>query len=203
MKSKSGKPIKSKLKGAALSAPGKRSKSVALLNDIREMILVVRQSVATTVNTALLRLYWQIGQRIRNDILQEKRAEYGREILSTLSKELSNEFGQGFSAPNLSRMMALAEAFPDWKIFATLSQELGWSHFVEFLPLSKPMQRDFYAEMCRVEWWSVRTLRDKIRTMLFERTALSKKPEKLIAAELKRLREEDRLTPDLVLCREE
>lgn len=115
-----------------------------------------------------------------------------------MSKELVAEFGRGFSWPNLSRMIALAEAFPDEQIVATLSRQLGWSHFVELLPLKKPLQRDFYAEMCRIEKWSVRTLRAKIGGMLYERTALSKKPAKLAALEIQKLREEDQLTPDLV-----
>lgn len=115
-----------------------------------------------------------------------------------MSKELVAEFGRGFSWPNLSRMMALAEAFPEQQIVVTLSRELGWSHFVELLPLKKPLQRDFYAEMCRLERWSVRMLRQKIDGMLYERTALSKKPEKLAAMELQQLRAEDTLMPDLV-----
>ena len=198
MKSKGGKPTKSKAVAFRSSTPARSSKPAALLTDVRTLILAAHQSVATAVNTAMVQLYWQVGQRIRRDILRKKRAEYGQEIFATLSQKLTVEFGQGFSASSLSRMTALAEAFPDEGIFSTLSRELGWSHFVELLPLDKPMQRDFYAEMCRIERWSVRTLRQKIGGMLFERTALSKKPAKLATAELKRLRDEDRLTPDLV-----
>ncbi len=87
---------------------------------------------------------------------------------------------------------------PDEQIVATLSRQLGWSHFVELIPLNKHLQRDFYAEMCRIEGWSVRLLRRKIGGMLYERTALSRKPAKLAEIELKQLREEDKLTPDLV-----
>lgn len=170
----------------------------ALVSDLRELILSARQTVARGVNAALVGLYWQIGQRIRTDILKEKRAEYGEEILPTLSAKLVPEFGQGFSPRNLARMISLADAFPDSRIVATLSRELGWSHFVELLPLKKHLQRDFYAEMCRTERWSVRALRQKIGGMLYERTALSKKPAKLAAMELQKLREEDKLTPDLV-----
>ncbi len=140
----------------------KRSGSKGLLADVRKLVVVARQTIARGVNSELVRLYWLIGRRIHRHILQEKRAEYGKEII------------------------------------AALSQELGWSHFVELLPLGVPLQRDFYAEMCRIERWSVRTLRKKIQGMLFERTALSKKPAKLAAMELKQLREDDRLTPDLV-----
>jgi predicted nuclease of restriction endonuclease-like (RecB) superfamily len=95
-------------------------------------------------------------------------------------------------------MSQLAEVFADEQIIYTLSRELSWSHFVEILPLKDQLMRDFYAEMSRVERWSVRTLRQKIGGMLYERTALSKKPDALIKQELRALREEDRLTPDLI-----
>ncbi len=169
-----------------------------LIADLRKMIEESRQGVAQAVNTALVWLYWNIGRRIRQDILKEKRAEYGQEILSTVSKELTAEYGSGFSVPNLSRMIRFAEAFPDQQIVSTLSKQLSWSHFVLILPLDDQLKRDFYAEMCRVERWSTRTLQQKINGMLFERTALSKKPEKLARQELAALRDEDRLTPDLV-----
>jgi predicted nuclease of restriction endonuclease-like (RecB) superfamily len=95
-------------------------------------------------------------------------------------------------------MLNFAENFPDSAIVATLSQQLGWSHFKEIIPLKDELHRDFYAEMCRVERWSVRTLRAKIDSMLFERTAISKKPEEVAKAELASLRSEDQLTPDLI-----
>lgn len=170
----------------------------SLLHDLREIITSGREAVARTVNSALVMIYWKIGQRIHQDILDGKRAEYGKEILSTVSAKLVPEFGKGFSVPNLSRMMRLVESFPDERILSTLSKELSWSHFVEIVPLKDSLQRDFYAEMCRIERWSVRQLRKKIDGMLFERTALSRKPEKLIEEELQALREEDKLTPDLV-----
>lgn len=170
----------------------------ALLSDIREMILAAREGVARTVNAGLTFLYWEVGNRIRVDVLKEKRAGYGEEIVQTLSAQLEAEFGQGFSRRNLFSMVAFAEAFPDRKIVQTLSAQLGWSHFKEIIPLQDELKRDFYAEMCRMERWSVRTLRKKIGSMLFERTAISKKPDKLIRQELKALREEDQLTPDLV-----
>lgn len=169
-----------------------------LIADVRGLILTTRETVTRGVNAALVMLYWKVGERIHRDILKQKRADYGEAIVSTLSQQLTTEFGNGFSRFNLSRMIKLAEVMPDERIVATLSAQLGWSHFVELLPLNKPLQRDFYAEMCRIERWSVRTLREKISGMLYERTSLSKKPDKLIQQELKDLREQDRLTPDLV-----
>jgi predicted nuclease of restriction endonuclease-like (RecB) superfamily len=95
-------------------------------------------------------------------------------------------------------MIRFAEVFPDRQIVVTLSRQLSWSHFVEIIFLPDDRQRDFYAELCRVERWTVRTLRDKVQGMLFERTALSRKPAELARQELTGLREEDRLSPDLV-----
>ncbi len=95
-------------------------------------------------------------------------------------------------------MIRFAEAFPDEQIVAALSRQLGWTHFREIIPLEDHLQRDFYAEMCRIERWSIRTLHAKIQGMLYERTAISKKPEEVIRRDLDVLREEDRLTPDLV-----
>jgi len=195
---KSGKGKKTVAKASAVTISGRPVKPAALLHDVRTMILATRQSVATTVNAALVQLYWQIGQRIRTDILGEKRAEYGEKIVSALSKQLTTEFGRGFSRPSLARMIAFAEAFPDEAIVSSLMRQLGWTHIIQLLPLEKPMQREFYAEMCRIERWSVRTLQQKIGSLLYERTALSKKPAELAAMELKQLREEDKLTPDLV-----
>lgn len=125
--------------------------SSMLLEDVRELVVSTRQTVARGVNAALVLLYWKVGERIRRDVLKEKRAGYGDEIVPTLSAKLVPDFGQGFSSRNLARTISFVETFPDPKIVATLSQQLGWSHFVELLPLRKHLQRDFYAEMCRVE----------------------------------------------------
>ena len=154
--------------------------------------------MAHAVNAGLVTLYWQIGQRIRKDILKEKRAEYGEQIVSALGTQLTTEFGEGFGRRNLFRMIRFAEVFPDLKIVSALRTQLGWTHFRQIIPIEDPLKRDFYAEMCRLENWSTRTLEKKIGGMLFERTALSRKPAKLAELELKQLREEDRLTPDLV-----
>ncbi|MDE2797834.1 MAG: PDDEXK nuclease domain-containing protein [Gemmatimonadota bacterium] len=169
-----------------------------LAADVRSMIAQTRDGVARTVNVGMTLLYWRIGKRIHYEILNEKRAEYGKEIVSTLSRQLTSEFGRGYNYSALTRMVRFADAFPEGEIVATLSQQLGWSHFKELLPLKQPLQREFYAEMCRAERWSVRTLREKIGSMLYERTAISKKPEEVARAELAQLRSDDQLSPDLV-----
>ncbi len=181
--------------GASLpSAGGPKT----LLTDVRGMILTARQTVAQGFNAALVVLYWKIGQRIRKDILKERRADYGEKIFYALSRKLTTEFGRGFSQANLFHMVRFTEAFPDPKIVHALSGQLSWTHLRRIIYLDDPLKRDFYAEMCRIERWNTRTLNQKVQSMLFERTALSRKPAKLMALELKKLREEDRLTPDLV-----
>jgi predicted nuclease of restriction endonuclease-like (RecB) superfamily len=169
-----------------------------LLADVREMILATRQTVAQGINSALVLLYWRIGERIRTDILKEKRADYGKKIFYALSRKLKAEFGDGFSQANLFHMARFAEVFSDPKIVHALSGQLSWTHLRRIIYLDDPLKRDFYAEMCRMERWNTRTLNQKVQSMLFERTALSKKPAKLMAMELKKLREEDKLTPDLM-----
>jgi predicted nuclease of restriction endonuclease-like (RecB) superfamily len=172
--------------------------SPPLLEDLRRLIEETRQGVAATVNAAISVLYWNVGRRIREDILQEKRAEYGRQILPTLSAKLTVEYGRGWNERNLAYMVRFAETFPDETILHTLCAKLSWSHFRLLVGMDDRLKRDFYAEMCRIECWSTRTLEKKIGSMLFERTALSRKPEKLIEQELRLLRETDNLTPELV-----
>jgi predicted nuclease of restriction endonuclease-like (RecB) superfamily len=193
----------SKSKKVAVRRRGKSQSLVpavgrSLHREIVQLIHQAREATATVVNSALALLYWQIGRRIQMEVLKEQRAEYGQQILSTLSKELVAEFGNGYSVPNLSRMIRFAEVFPNQNILPTLSAKLGWSHFVEIISIDDDLKRDYYAEMCRVERWSVRTLRQKIGGMLFERTAISRKPIALARQELAKLRAHDTLTPDLV-----
>lgn len=179
-------------------APKPAAPAAPLLADLRDLILTAREAVARTVNAGLTLLYWEIGTRIRTDVLKEKRADYGKEILHTLSAKLEAEFGRGFSQRNLAHMVKLAEVFPDRGILQSLIAKLGWTHFQHIIYLDDELKRDFYTEMCRMENWSTRTLAQKIGSMLYERTAISKKPDKLIKQELAALRSEDKLTPDLV-----
>ena len=186
------------LVAASAELPTAAASPAALLSEVRALILATRQTVAQGVNSALVLLYWQIGQRIRTDILKEKRAEYGEQIVHAVSAKLLDEFGRGFTARNLFNMVRFAETFPDKQLVHALSALLSWTHLRRIIYLDDPLKRDFYAEMCRMEGWTTRTLHLKIQSMLFERTALSKKPDKLIAAELKKLRDDDRLSPGLV-----
>ncbi|CAN5896618.1 PDDEXK nuclease domain-containing protein [soil metagenome] len=169
-----------------------------LLADIRSLIEAARQHTARVVNSAMVLTYWSIGERIQREVLGEERAEYGEQMVERLAVRLRTEYGSGFSRPNLFRMLRFAQIFPDPDIVSTLSRQLAWSHFVELLALDDPLRREFYTQMCLTERWSVRTLRSKIQGMLFERTAISRKPEELAVRELEALRGQDRMSPDLV-----
>lgn len=172
---------------------------VRLLSDIRTLIEQGRQQLATTVNSALTLLYWHIGQRIRNEVLQGERATYGEQIVPALARQLEADYGRGFSEKSLRRMVQFAELYPDEQIVVSLIRHLSWTHVLVLLPLKEPLARDFYAQMCSLERWSVRTLRERVDSMLFERSALSRQPADLIATELAALRQTGELQPAFVL----
>lgn len=192
------RPLDEAMSRKAVNPAPKNSPVPKLHAELRELILSTRERVAQTVNSGLTLLYWQVGDRIRREVLREKRAAYGEEIVSALATQLTAEFGDGFGRRNLFRMIRFAEVFPDAKIVSALLTQLGWTHFTHIIRLDDPLKREFYAEMCRIERWSTRSLEQKIQSMLFERTALSKKPEKLARQELAELRDHDRVSPDLV-----
>lgn len=170
-----------------------------LVDDLRQIINQARNRVAVNVNAELTLMYWHIGERINREVLGHKRAEYGKQIVATLSQQLQSEYGdKGFEKSSITRMMKFARLFPNYQIVATLSQQLQWSHFVEVIPLKDDLQREFYLTLAASERWSIRQLRKEIDGMLYERTAIATKPDELIKRELSELRENNVLTPDLV-----
>ncbi len=192
-------PGESKQPLISATTPASEPPHPQLLGDIRQLIEQGRRQLAATVNSALTLLYWHIGERIQREILQGSRAAYGEQIVSALARQLESDYGRGFSAKNLRHMLRFAETFPDAEIVSTLSRQLAWSHFLELIYLKDPLARDFYAQMCAQERWSVRRLRERKDTQLFERTALSKQPDQLLAQELATLREQGELSPALLL----
>jgi len=170
----------------------------SLITDLRTLINEARNKVALIVNTEITLLYWHIGKRINEEVLGNQRAEYGKQIVSTVSTQLTKEYGRGFELRNLRRMMQFAELFPDFQIVAPLARQLSWSHFIELLSIKNDLGREFYLTMAASENWSIRTLRNKIDSMLYERTAISSKPEEVIKTELANLRDNEILSPDLV-----
>lgn len=171
----------------------------ALLRDIRLLVQEARSRVAVKVNQETTLLYWNIGKRINQDVLSGKRADYGEQIVSTVSTQLQQEFGmRGFDEKSIRRMMQFASLFPDPAIVATLSRQLSWSHFVEVIPLADDVQREFYLTMAMHEGWGIRALRDKIDGMLYERSLISGKAETVIRSALKDMRTGGTISPDVV-----
>ena len=162
----------------------------SLFEKIKNLIEQTKQNVAISVNSSLTIMYWEIGNKINQDILKNQRAEYGKEIVVTLSRQLQDNFGKGFDEKNLRRMMQFANAIEKQKV-VTLSRQLSWSHFLALLPLQDNLKIEFYAQMSIVQNWGVRTLRERIDSMLYERTALSKQPEELIKYELDNIKQEE------------
>ncbi len=169
-----------------------------LFHDIQDLIESAKRHVAKEFNLTYVLLNWHIGLRINQAILNNDRAEYGKQIVDNLSKQLQHQYGQGYDKTALSRMIKFAKLYPDENIVATLSQQLSWSHVVKLITIPDPIKRDFYAEMCQLEQWDVRTFNKKISGLLYERTALSKKPEKLIKKELESLKKTKTITPDFI-----
>lgn len=172
--------------------------SDALVSELRALIDTARARVAQAVNGELVWLYWQVGVRLRKELLGDARASYGQQIIETVALALTAEFGRGFEKSSLYRMIRFAEVFPDAEIVAALRQQLSWTHLRELIAIDDPHKRSFYTELCRLERWSTRTLKAKIDGMLFERTAIAKRPAAVVAQTLDALRDEDRVTPDLV-----
>lgn len=142
-------------------------------------------------------LNWKIGKKLKTEILNNEKAEYGKLVVATVSKMLTQEYGRGYSKSELFRMIKFFDTFEEKEKVATLSQQITWSHFKELITIDEPLKREFYVTMCMKENWGVRTLRERKSSMLYERTAISRKPEETIANELRELQKEDKMSIDL------
>lgn len=168
-----------------------------LLHSIIGLIDSARYRVATTVNQELTLLYWHIGKAINEELLQNSRADYGKKIIEKLSIRLRHLYGSGFNKRNLHSFTKLYIIYPEVEIVHTLCAKLSWSHIRTLIYIETEIKREFYIQLCIHEKWSVRVLQERIDSMLFERTAISKKPEQTIMNELKTLELESRISADL------
>jgi predicted nuclease of restriction endonuclease-like (RecB) superfamily len=176
----------------------KLHKESKLFSEISQLIYQARSRVAVTVNAELSLLYWQIGKCINNEILQDKRADYGKQVLKSLADALTKQYGKGWSEKQLRHCLRTAETFPDEQIFHNLRANMSWTHIKTLIYIEDELRRNFYLELCKLEHWSSRQLQERVNSMLYERTALSKKPEETIKQDLQLLRDEENLSPDLV-----
>lgn len=144
-----------------------------LHDELRDLIATSKQRLAATVNAELTLLYWRIGERLAIEVLGGERARYGAQLMDRLGERLAQEFGRGFEAKNLRRMVQFAQAFPDAAIVASLMRQLSWTHFLQLLPLKSESARHFYARQCMAERWSVRELHRQIERKAYERSEIA------------------------------
>lgn len=169
-----------------------------IISDIRNLIEQSRHQVAVAVNTGMTLMYWHIGERINREILGGERAAYGKQVVATVSQQLTEEYGGSqFSVKNLNRMRLFAERFPDLSIWTPLVSKLSWSHFLQVISIEEEVKRQFYLTMAADQRWSKRTLKAKIDGMLYERTAIAKQPDEVILHDLELLRDEREMSADL------
>ncbi len=135
--------------GAQDSGPS--SVPAVLLGDLRSLIESARIRVAGGVNAEMVLLYWDIGERVRKEILNDSRAAYGKHVVKILSDQLVMQYGTGFTRTNLFNMIRFAEIFPERTIIHTLCGQLSWSHFRLLIYIEDPLARGFYTEMCRLK----------------------------------------------------
>ena len=169
-----------------------------LFAEIKQLIEQTKIRVANSINSELCILYWKIGKTINTEILNNKRAGYGEEIIIDLSKKLTNEFGKGWSEKQISHCQRSAETFSKEQILYAVSRQLTWTHLRSLMYIDNKIKRSFYFEICINEKWSTRLLQERINSMLFERTSISKNSEETIKRDLRLLKEEQKLSADLV-----
>lgn len=145
-----------------------------LFDELSLLVEKSQQQLVAVANSTLALLFWQIGCRINKEILNSKRADYGKQIVVTLSRQLQEKYGSNFEEKNLRRMLQFNEQFPDIDIVVTLSRQLSWSHFLAIIPIKNKETRLFYAEKAGLEMWGVRELRKNIAEKIFERTSIAK-----------------------------
>lgn len=173
-------------------------KNENLVEELKSLISSTKEQVAVSVNASLTLMYWHIGFKINEDILKNSRAKYGNEIVYSVSRELVKEFGSGFSRANIFHMLKFSQVFDDIEKVSSLSRVLSWTHFRKLIYIEDSLQREFYVQMCSMDKWSTRVLEDRINSMLYERTALSKKSDELISYELDKLND-GIVTPNIIL----
>jgi len=170
-----------------------------LSQELSALIHSAKQRAAVAVNSEITLLYWQVGNRINQAVLGGERADYCKRVIATLSNELTVQFGKGWSKRNLAQMVKFAEVFWDIEIVHALRTQLSWTHIRQLIAIDEPIKRDFYTTMAIQERWSTRTLDERIGALLFERTAISKKPDDTIVAELSELRNTGQYNQELLL----
>ena len=172
--------------------------SQQLLADVCHIIDDTRTRVAVYVNSEVCMTNWRIGTRIKEDVLYNKRAEYGKQVIKNLSAQLTERYGKGWGYSTLQHCVRAAYTFTEDEIVYATRTQLSWTHLRSLMGVKDSLERQFYAQMCTIEHWDTRTLDEKIDQQLYQRTAISRKPEEVIKKELQEARNNNQLLPDMV-----
>ncbi len=169
-----------------------------LYSDVCQIIDGTRSRIATYLNTEVCMTNWYVGKRIKEDVLYNQRAEYGKQVVKNLSLKLVERYGTGWSEKKLRHCIRSAETFSEQDIVSATQRQMTWTHLKSLMYIKNPLERQFYAHLCGMEHWDTRTLDEKIDQQLYQRTAISRKPEEIIKQELAEVRDNNQLLPDLV-----
>ena len=175
-----------------------KNNEIVLFNDVCNIIDQTRNKIAVYVNTEVCLTNWYVGKRIKEDVLYNQRAEYGKQILKNLSRRLTEQYGSGWRIYKLQHCVRAAYTFTEDEIVYATRTQLSWTHLRSLMGVKDSLERQFYAQMCTIEHWDTRTLDEKIDQQLYQRTAISRKPEEVIKKELQEARNNNQLLPDMV-----
>lgn len=178
--------------------PTNNGDALDLFHDVCQIIDGVRTRVAVYINSEVCLTNWHIGKRIKEDVLFNQRAEYGKQVLKTLSAKLTERYGRGWSHKTLLHCLRVAETFTEDEIVYAVRRQFSWTHIKTLMYIDDPLKRRFYMEMCQIEHWDTRTLDTKIDSQLYERSAISRRPAETIEKELQQVSEQQTLVPDMV-----
>lgn len=169
-----------------------------LYQDVCQIIDGARNRIAAYLNTEVCITNWHIGKRIKEDVLYNQRAAYGKRVVKSLSVRLTEKYGHGWSEKTLRHCLRAAETFTEDDIVSATQRQLSWSHLKSLMYIKDPLERQFYAQICSMEHWDSRTLDEKIDQQLYQRSAISRKPEEIIKQELDETKASNQLQPDMV-----
>lgn len=125
-----------------------------LYADVCSLVSNAKSQLAQSANASLTLMYWKIGERINNELLDGERAEYGKQIVVSLARQLTIDFGKSFEEKNLRRMIQFAQVFHDEQIVVSLIRQLSWTHFIALIPIKDELKPEFYAMICQNERWN-------------------------------------------------
>ncbi len=168
-----------------------------LFEEIKELITESKNRTYQYINSEMSWLYFNIGRLINERILTDNKEDYGKKKLEILSKQLTQEFGRGWSVKQLRSFSYFYRTFKDYEYLKEMITSLSWSVIREIMYIKEPLKREFFILMAQNNRWSVRELQKQKNSLLYERTLISQNPEPIVKKELEQFRKIHILSPDL------